>query len=68
MVLNRIRELRKAQGVTQEQLALGLQVTRQTIIAIEGNRYNPSLELALKIANYFGLPVEQIFCLKKEDS
>ncbi|MDA8354177.1 MAG: helix-turn-helix transcriptional regulator [Firmicutes bacterium] len=67
MVKNRIRELRKTRKLTQEQLALDLQVTRQTIIAIEGNRYNPSLELALKIANYFDLPVDQIFTLTKED-
>jgi len=67
LVKNRIRELRKTRKLTQEQLALDLQVTRQTIIAIEGNRYNPSLELALKIANYFDLPVDQIFTLTKED-
>ncbi|MFD1426828.1 putative transcriptional regulator [Kroppenstedtia sanguinis] len=67
MVTNLVREIRKKRGITQDQLAKELQVTRQTIIAIERNRYNPSLELALKFANYFGQPVEEIFHLTEEN-
>ncbi|QKG83950.1 helix-turn-helix transcriptional regulator [Kroppenstedtia pulmonis] len=67
MVTHLIGELRKKQGITQDQLARDLQVTRQTIIAMEENRYNPSLELTLKIAGYFKKPVEEIFHLIEED-
>ena len=50
-------------GMTQEDLANKVKVTRQTIIAIEKNKYNPSLELAMKIAKTFGQPIEKIFTL-----
>ncbi len=60
---NRVRELRKDKNLRQEDLANQLQVTRQTIIAIENNKYNPSLELALKMARFFDIPVEEIFQL-----
>jgi len=59
----RLREIRARYGVSQEELAKAVGVTRQTIIAIEKGRYLPSLPLALKIAKYFGLPVEEIFVL-----
>ena len=62
---NRVRELRKEENLRQEDLANQLQVTRQTIIAIENNKYNPSLELALKMAKFFDTPVEEIFQLKE---
>lgn len=65
MVINTIRDLRKERNITQEELASALQVTRQTIIAIEGYKYNPSLELGLRIAYYFGKPVEQIFSIQE---
>ncbi|WP_270164464.1 helix-turn-helix transcriptional regulator [Paenibacillus sp. SYP-B4298] len=65
MVINIIRELRKERNITQEELAIALQVTRQTIIAIEGYKYNPSLELGLKIATFFGKPVEHIFSIQE---
>ena len=61
MVKNCIRELRNELGVTQIQFAKELKITRQTVIAIELGKYNPSLELALKISKYFGKPVEKIF-------
>ena len=48
-------------------MAVDLNVTRQTINAIEKERYNPSLELALKIVNYFKLPIEEIFSIEKGD-
>jgi putative transcriptional regulator len=66
-VENRIREVRKSRKVTQLRLAEDLQITRQTIIAIENNKYNPSLELALKISAYFKMSVEDLFTLKGEN-
>lgn len=63
MVRNCIRRLRIDIGVTQVEFARVLQVTRQTVIAIETGKYNPSLELALKISRYFGKPVEEVFQL-----
>ncbi|KPU62259.1 XRE family transcriptional regulator [Thermococcus sp. EP1] len=58
---NRLRELREWKGLTQEDLAKALGVTRQTIIAIEKGKYNPSLELAFKIAKFFKVKIEDIF-------
>ena len=58
---NRLRELRQERGITQEELAEALGVTRQTIIAIEKGKYDPSLRLAFKIARYFGKKIEEIF-------
>lgn len=63
---NRIKELRKSKGYRQEDLAAALGVSRQTVIAIENNKYNPSLELAMKLARYLQTTVEQLFTL--EDS
>lgn len=62
-VQNRIRELRARHRWTQKKLAERVGVTRQTIIAIEKGQYNPSIELALKIAQAFEMPVEDIFWL-----
>ncbi|PWM15679.1 MAG: transcriptional regulator [Clostridia bacterium] len=58
---NRIKELRKKAGYRQEDMANKLGVSRQTIIAIENNKYNPTLELAMKIARLLGQHVEEIF-------
>jgi putative transcriptional regulator len=58
---NKIRVLRAMREITQEELADALGVTRQTIIAIEKGKYDPSLPLALGIARFFDLPVERIF-------
>jgi putative transcriptional regulator len=63
LVINLIQK-RTDKGVTQEQLAGVLGVTRQTIISIERGRYKPSLVLALKIAKYFKSSVEDIFRLQ----
>ena len=61
-VRNNIRKLRfHHDELTQEQLAEKVGVTRQTIIAIEGGKYAPSLELAFKIALVFGAPLEEVF-------
>lgn len=60
-ILNRVHELRAKSGVTQEDVARAVGVTRQTILAIEKGNYVPSVLLALKIAKFFRLPVEDIF-------
>lgn len=60
---NRIRELRKKIGVTQEDIANTLGVTRQTINAIENEKYNPTLELAMKLSLLLRTPVEELFLL-----
>jgi putative transcriptional regulator len=62
---NKIKIFRAINEMTQEDLAETVGVTRQTIIAIEKNRYNPSLELAMKIAEVFGKKVDDIFSLIK---
>ena len=64
---NRIKEFRKANGVTQEDLANTLEVTRQTIISLENGKYNASLQLAYKIAKYFNVTIEEIFILRRID-
>ena len=61
---NRIKELRRAKGYRQEDLAAALGVTRQTIIAIENDKYNPTLELAMKLARHLGTTVEELFQLE----
>ncbi|WP_297521636.1 helix-turn-helix transcriptional regulator [Thermococcus sp.] len=63
---NRLRELREERGLTQEELAKALGVTRQTIIAIEKGRYDPSLKLAFRIARFFNRPVEEIFIYEED--
>ena len=60
-ITNILYELRKSKNITQEELARELNVTRQTIIAIEKGNYVPSLALAFKISRYFKLPIERIF-------
>ena len=60
---NSIKELRKSKNLRQEDLADILGVTRQTIIAIENNKYDPTLELAMKISEYFEMSVNEIFRL-----
>ena len=63
---NRIKALRKSRGYRQEDLAAALGVSRQTIIAIENDKYNPTLELAMKLARCLGTPVEALFHLEDE--
>ncbi len=58
---NRVRDLRGEQGWSQADLAERLEVSRQTINAIETGKYDPSLPLAIKIARLFGQPIESIF-------
>ncbi len=58
---NRIEEIRKDHGITQEQLASRLEVSRQTIGSLENGRYNPSILLAFKISKLFNMSIEEIF-------
>ncbi|WP_456366203.1 helix-turn-helix transcriptional regulator [Thermococcus sp.] len=67
IVKNRLRELREKRGLTQEELAEALGVTRQTIIAIEKGRYNPSLRLAFRMARFFNVKIEDIFIYEGEN-
>ena len=60
---NKIKQLRKAAGLRQEDMAKILDVSRQTIIAIENDKYNPTLELTMKIAKLLKMHVEDIFSL-----
>lgn len=60
---NNIKELRKARGLRQEDMANLLGVTRQTVVAMENNKYDPTLELAMKVARLLERPVESIFFL-----
>ena len=63
---NRIAALRKERKLSQAELADALEVTRQTVISLEGGRYNASLPLAHKIAKYFGLTIEEVFLFEEE--
>ena len=58
---NRVRELRTERGMTQEEIAERVAVSRQTIISIELGRYNPSILLAYKLARVFGRSIEEVF-------
>lgn len=62
---NNLRVLRAMRRITQDELGKKLDVSRQTIIAIENGKYNPSLELAFKMAAYFETPIEKIFIYKE---
>ena len=63
---NRIKELRSAKSISQEELANAMGVSRQTIISLENGKYNPSILLAYKIAKYFNLTIEDLFCFEEE--
>ena len=62
---NRVKELRTAAGMTQQQLADRVHVSSRTIISLEKELYNPSLLLAYRIAELFGVTVEYLYCLKE---
>lgn len=63
---NKIKVLRAMHNLTQEQLAEKIGVSRQTVVAIESNKYLPSLGLAFKIARLFGVQVEEVFISKSQ--
>ncbi|MBU5361936.1 MULTISPECIES: helix-turn-helix transcriptional regulator [Enterococcus] len=64
---NRLEEMRKERGIKQEELAISLEVSRQTIGSLENGRYNPSILLAFKIARYFNVSIEDIFIYEEEE-
>lgn len=63
---NRIKEYRKSKRVTQEELARAAEVTRQTIISLENGKYNASLQLAHKLAKFFGVAIEDLFIFDED--
>ena len=63
---NRIEEIRKEKNILQDELAKALGVSRQTISSLENGRYNPSITLAYKIAKYFKMTIEEVFCFEEE--
>lgn len=65
---NKLDELRKLNGITQEEFAKELRFSRQTISAIENGKYNPSLDLAFEIALYFNMTMEEVFIYEKEEN
>ena len=64
---NRVKELRTAAGLRQEDLAGRLGVSRQTVISIETGRYNPSLELAWRLSRALGVTIEDLFDFKGDE-
>ena len=65
---NRVEQLRKTRGMNQEDFARAIRVSRQTVSSIENGRYNPSLDLAFTISDFFGLPIEEIFIHERSGS
>ena len=63
---NRIEEIRNEKGIRQEEFARIMGVSRQTISSLENGRYNPSIMLAYKIAQYFGMTIEEVFIFEEE--
>lgn len=66
-VNNRIKYFREIKGITQNQMALDLKVSRQTIVAIEKRKYNPSLELAMKLTKYLSISMDKLFWLEDDE-
>ena len=64
---NRVEEIRKARGIRQEDFAKAMGVSRQTISSLETGRYNPSINLAYKIAKYFGMIIEEVFIFEEDE-
>ena len=64
---NRLEEIRKAKGITQEELANGLEVSRQTVGSLENGRCNPSIILAFKIARFFKVSIEEVFIYEEDE-
>lgn len=62
---NRVEQLRKEKGLSQEEFAKAIRVSRQTVSSIETGKYNPSLELAFVLSEFFNLPIEEIFIYER---
>ena len=65
---NRLEEIRKAKGITQEELANALEVSRQTVGSLENGKYNPSIILAFKIARFFEVSIEEVFIYEEDQN
>ena len=65
---NKLEEIRKAKGITQEELANALEVSRQTVGSLENGRYNPSIILAFKIAHFFDVSIEEVFIYEEDQN
>ncbi len=65
---NKLEELRSNMGWTQQELADRVEVSRQTIISLENGRYNPSINLAFRLARLFQLKIEEIFIYSGEEN
>ena len=63
---NRLRVLRAEKEISQKELADGVNLSRQTVNSIERGKFNPSIVTALRIAEYFGVPIEEIFQLERD--
>ena len=64
---NKVEQLRKERGLNQEEFAKKIGVSRQTVSSIETGKYNPSLDLAFVISDFFGKRIEEIFIYERED-
>ncbi|MER1986221.1 MAG: helix-turn-helix transcriptional regulator [Solibacillus sp.] len=64
---NRVSELRKDNGYTQQSMAEQLNVSRQTIISLESGKYNPSIMLAYEISKLFGKTIEEVFIFEEQE-
>lgn len=64
---NQLEQLRVDKGITQQELADLVGVSRQTIISLERGRYNPSILLAYRLAKLFGLPIEEVFIFTEDE-
>ena len=65
---NKVEQLRKEMGLSQADFAKAIRVSRQTVSAIETGKYNPSLELAFQIADFFSQTIEEIFLYERSES
>lgn len=63
---NILEKLRKERGIKQEELAIAMEVSRQTISSLESGKYNPSILLAFKLAKYFDMSIEDVFIYEEE--
>ena len=66
-IITNLKSVRESKGMTQQELADRISMQRKTILHLENNRYNPSLEMALKIAQVFNLKVEDLFELRQKE-
>ena len=64
---NKLEEIRKAKGITQEEVENALEVSRQTVGSLENGRYNPSIILAFKIARFFEVSIEEVFIYEEDE-